>query len=432
MEFQRLLYQSLLCRSLYFLSILALNILIAQHYEPAGSGKLFYTLNNYAFVLLILSVSIDSGMGYYLASGKIAAGKLFTLSIGWVFASILICLSLSFLYLPDWAELQTASFQIISLFYIGGVLLVSFFSALFFARKDFFTPNLLLVIINLLIIFLLVLVNRNLFSWLNSQTFLYIYIGSFLAQGLALAFFFIQKFRDARKLEMPSGPEMKMLLRYSLLAFTGNVLTFLVFRLDYWLIDYFNRPVEELGNYIQVSKLAQLFFTFPSILASAVFPFAAGGILRINEDLKILSRVIFLFALIACIFLAMTGQWLFPLVFGEKFNMMYLPFLLLIPGIIAICLAYPLASYFSGKDKIRTNIYSSILALVVIVVANFVLIPLYGIRGAAVASSLGYSTLFIYLLIEFKKESPGKLSEFLLFQKEDFSWLKASFKKNPS
>ena len=140
MEFQRLLYQSLLWRSLYFLSILALNILIAQHYEPAGSGKLFYTLNNYAFVLLILSVSIDSGMGYYLASGKIAAGKLFTLSIGWVFASILICLSLSFLYLPDWAELQTASFQIISLFYIGGVLLVSFFSALFFARKDFFYP----------------------------------------------------------------------------------------------------------------------------------------------------------------------------------------------------------------------------------------------------------------------------------------------------
>ena len=116
MEFQRLLYQSLLWRSLYFLSILALNILIAQHYEPAGSGKLFYTLNNYAFVLLILSVSIDSGMGYYLASGKIAAGKLFTLSIGWVFASILICLSLSFLYLPDWPELQTASFQIISLF----------------------------------------------------------------------------------------------------------------------------------------------------------------------------------------------------------------------------------------------------------------------------------------------------------------------------
>jgi O-antigen/teichoic acid export membrane protein len=227
----------------------------------------------------------------------------------------------------------------------------------------------------------------------------------------------------------PSSPEMKWLLGYSLLAFTGNLLTFLVFRVDYWLIQYFERSNEELGNYIQVSKLAQLFFTLPSVLATAVFPLTAGGLPSIGADLKILSRIVFMAAISGCFVLALTGYWLFPAVFGEKFDDMYLPFLLLAPGIIAICLAYPLAGYFSGRNRISINIFSSLLALVLIVAGNIIFIPLYGIRGAAAVSSLGYLTLCGFLLFNFKKYETAGVRDLFVPRKTDLAWLMQFIRK---
>ncbi|HEX5652670.1 MAG TPA: polysaccharide biosynthesis C-terminal domain-containing protein [Chitinophagaceae bacterium] len=426
MEFQRILYQSIVWRGFYFATQLLLNILIARVYEPSGSGWLFYTLNNYAFVILVLSLSIDSGMGYYLAAGKIKPSKLSALGLTWT----LLASFLSFLWLYYYASPPQESkrfFLAVSVGYIAGSMMISFFSALFHARKNFMTPNLVLVSINSIMIGLLGVLYYGNQQFISSQDFILIYIFSFFIQGLLLAVFF--QVHASEKMAFPSSPELKWLLGYSLLAFTGNLLTFLVFRVDYWLIQYFGRNSEELGNYIQVSKLAQLFFTLPSVLATAVFPLTAGGLPSIGTDLKILSRIVFIAALSGCLVLALTGYWLFPAVFGEKFDDMYLPFLLLAPGIIAICLAYPLAGYFSGRNRISVNIFSSLLALILIVAGNIIFIPLYGIRGAAAVSSIGYISLCGFLLFNFKKYETAGARDLVVPRKADLAWLRQFMKK---
>lgn len=69
---------------------------------------------------------------------------------------------------------------------------------------------------------------------------------------------------------------------------------------------------------------------------------------------------------------------------------MYLPFVLLTPGILAIAVLYPYTAFYAGSNRIMVNIKGALCALVVIVLLDLLLIPHWQIAGAAVASSIGY------------------------------------------
>ena len=182
-----------------------------------------------------------------------------------------------------------------------------------------------------------------------------------------------------------------------------------------------------MGNYIQVSKLVHLLFILPTIMASAVFPITAGGKKEgIDKLLTLLSRAIFLCYILVCFILALTGKWLFPFVFGESFTYMYQPFLWLIPGILSLSGIYTLTAYFAGKNIIRVNITGSVYALIVILVGDMLFISSYGIKAAALISSLGYIVYQVYIIWAFKKEYPCSVSDFFIFRSSDWQQIKNS------
>src|ERR1700761_3549918 len=83
MVFKRLLYHAVLGRGLYFLSVFVLNILFTRYYKADVSSAIYYLVNLYSLVLLIASFSLESGMGYFLASQEAEPGRLAVFAIGW-------------------------------------------------------------------------------------------------------------------------------------------------------------------------------------------------------------------------------------------------------------------------------------------------------------------------------------------------------------
>ena len=65
-----LILQHLLWRALYFFSVLLINIGIARFFAAEKSGQIFYIVNNLALILLLVSISLESGSAFYIASGK--------------------------------------------------------------------------------------------------------------------------------------------------------------------------------------------------------------------------------------------------------------------------------------------------------------------------------------------------------------------------
>lgn len=429
MIFQRLLYQSLLWRGIYLVSLLLLNILVSRLYGAGGSGWIFYISSVFALFILLCSFSLETAMGYYLADKRIPSSQLFIISLVWVLAAALLTWFLAGSYFKEYSDrLAPGKFVQIATAFVTGNLLITFFTSLFYAERKVAAPNIILAVINVLLIATGIALYGNKDGANNSQIFIDIYFFSFLAAGLLMAFAFIARRNNKERFSLPSLTTLRLLFSYSFLAFVANTISFLLFRVDYFFVEKFSDE-NSLGNYIQVSKLTQLFFVIPGILASAVFPLTAGGQREeVNRNLPVLSRMIILVFGSGCVVLALVGKWLFPAVFGESFDQMYVPFLLMIPGLLAICLIYPVTSYYAGKNRIIENIKGSVLATLLLVAGDWLLVPRYGINGAAFVCSLSYLLYGAYMVARFKKEYGVKLSDFFIIRKADLYHIPKLFK----
>ncbi|MBK7435078.1 MAG: polysaccharide biosynthesis C-terminal domain-containing protein [Chitinophagaceae bacterium] len=418
MPVKRSLYQNLIWRGAYYLSVFLLNIAIARHFEAAISGRLFYICSVYSVVVMLAGLSLESGLTFFSSKNILTPGKLFNLSVIWSLFTGVACLLLAYLFFPGTIlGIGQGMLILSSVCFVTGNLLTTYITGLFYSKGDFKWPNLAGTLINLLLILILIMpaLVINPISSLGSLGYFHWYFISFLLTGIVLAFIYYFRYRPALfSSGLLSGSEMAGLLRYCGMAWTANILFFLLYRIDYWFVEYYCSP-EQLGNYIQVSKLAQLFFVLPTILAGAVFPLTAGGQEgSVNRLLSIFSRVLFFLYGSACLFLALAGQWLFPQVFGSSFTGMYQSFLWLIPGILCLSGLFTLTAYYSGKDQIGVNIRGSLIALAVIIAGDAIFIPGYGIQAAAGVSSAGYLVYQAYVLYVFKRQYGTPVIDFFL------------------
>jgi O-antigen/teichoic acid export membrane protein len=118
----------------------------------------------------------------------------------------------------------------------------------------------------------------------------------------------------------------------------------------------------------------------------------------------------------------------FELLFSEEFADIRPVILLMAPGIVFFSAHTILANYFSGTGKPKYNLYASLIGLSVTLVSAFILIPLLGIRGAAITTTLTYSALFVYQWIVFHKQTGSKLNQ-LIPNQEDWNWVKAEWNR---
>ena len=426
MQAGRTLVQSMLWRGLYYVTAFIINILIARHFQASVSGFIYYISSIYALVLLLLSLSIESGIIYFAAKGEIAVGKLYNFSIAWSLIIGLISFFNVYLFFGDsYAGISKTLLIVSSVSFIFGNLLTTYCSAFFYARQNFIVPNCINIICTVLLIALIPYNGKSIIPAITDENYFYIYFCSFFVQGICMAIAAKIKYikRDVQR--FLSLAEFKILFRYCVLAFTGNIIYFLLYRVDYFFVERYCSAYQ-LGNYIQVSKLGHLFFILPTILASAVLPITAGGKKEdINQLLSLLSRTIFFIYVLACLFLAITGRWLFPFMFGESFTDMYQPFLLLIPGILSLSGIFTLTAYFAGANRLKVNIAGSVYALVFMLIADIIFIPAYGIKAAAAISSMAYIIYQVYIISIFKKEFKTSLSDFFIFKFTDAQKLRS-------
>lgn len=418
----QLFIQNVVWRGLFYITSFTLNLAIARHFEAGASGVIYYLITSYAFITLLLSISFESAIVYFTSNEEIKKSKLFGLSIIWLISSgVLLLLFFGFIKYT-YPESVYAKHGTHGVLFICGNLLTAFMSGFFYAHKNFKFSNIIGIVINALLILLIVLVNEK--GVLNNNIYLNVYFGSYLLQGAILAIALIKSSNIFREDLFPTKVELKKIFNYLLIVFTCNIITFLCYRIDYWFVHYFCTP-KELGNYIQVSKLVQMFFVFPSILAAVVFPLTAGGNKKqIKDLLGMVSRLILITYAVLCLLLTITGKWLFPFMFGDSFTEMYSSFLFYIPGIICFSSLYILSAYYSGKGKAIVNMKGGLIAMTTIIVGDALLIPRFGIKAAAGVSSVGYLLYFLYVLRIFMKEYDVTIKQFFYLHFEDLNKIK--------
>jgi O-antigen/teichoic acid export membrane protein len=403
-----------------------MNIFLSRYFEAGNSGWIFYLSNNFSLLLIVAGLTMESAINYYSSQKAIDDNALTWFALAWTFVvsfAVMVLLWFYFGRYKDTSFITRGQYLYYALCYIAGIQLTNIFTVLFYANKNFFLPNFLMVLVNVVVI---ILIPKQLGTQnTNASLFINLYFGFFIVNGLVLAIAFIIKKKTWRKFSFPTIPNLRLIVRYALMALAANVIFFLVYRIDYWFVKRFC-TLQELGNYIQISKLAQMLLIIPSIVSSVIFPHTAGGMQRgeMKENILRIGRLTTLMYVVLFALLASTGYWMFPLVFGNTFTLMYLPFLFLLPGVWALSNLYLLSAYFAGVNKVRVNIQGAILALVVILAGDFIFIPGGGIVAAAVVSSVGYFVNFGYSFLMLRGEHPVSFASYVRLEKEDIRWFR--------
>ena len=117
---------------------------------------------------------------------------------------------------------------------------------------------------------------------------------------------------------------------------------------------------------------------------------------RITSLASRVTRYVWLLVSLMGIGLFVLADEAIPLYFGADFAGTVEPLIVLLPGTLGFALARPLYAINQGSGRLKVPIVATASAAGINVVLNAVLIPTYGMIGAAAATSVGYASMFVF------------------------------------
>ncbi|MDN5201644.1 oligosaccharide flippase family protein [Fulvivirgaceae bacterium BMA10] len=217
-----------------------------------------------------------------------------------------------------------------------------------------------------------------------------------------------------------SSDYLKGSLVYGIKSYLSNILAFLNYRIDILLISYFLETIE-VGLYFLAVSIAEKLWVGSNSISAVLF--ARLSNMSSDKDkthlTAMVSRHIFNLSCIGALITGLLSFWFIPLIFGNSFEGSIAPFLYLLPGIAFGAVSKIISNDFSGKGKPEINTYVAVFLLTENIILNIILIPKLGLVGAALATSITYSTNAIVKIIIFAKINKVRVSNCLFLRGSD-------------
>lgn len=213
---------------------------------------------------------------------------------------------------------------------------------------------------------------------------------------------------------------LKNMVVYGTKAQIGNLVQLLNYRINIFIINYF-LTIDMVGIYSNAVAIGETLWQVSGSIATIIFPMTTGS--KNKEELKYfinkVTRISFTLIIIFSIILGAVSDKLIYLFFGKDFTQASKALLYLLPGISIFSISNILSNYMAGINKIKYNIYSSLISFVFTLIFNITLIPRFGINGAAVATSLSYIVFTISAISFYKYITKSKVKDIIIIKKDD-------------
>lgn len=202
---------------------------------------------------------------------------------------------------------------------------------------------------------------------------------------------------------MPSVRHAREIVRYGARAVVGSVMTTLNARLDFALVAALVGPAA-LGVYAVASRYAELlrlpYLTLNYVLYPQYASTAAAD--ATTRARRALPRAGWTSAVLA-LPMAAAAPAALPLIFGSEFHGATLPACILLLGLVGGGVNGVVSAYFAGVGRPGINSLAIGTGLVATVVLDVLLIPPFGISGAATASTACYLVTTAALTYAFRR-----------------------------
>ncbi len=384
------------------------SILISRSLGPEGRGQ-------YAVILVVAGIGIQFGnLGlhasntYYVAQKRQLLSSLFINSLwvsfglgsvgaflAWIFFSIR----------PDLSPLQGLPL-ILALVSIPFGLAYLLMQQLLVGIQDIRTYNLVELFIKFLNVSLCGIVIAAHLTRVET-----IYIPSLLALFMGCLWIVKKLKLNFTVPARPSLPLFKENIQYGFKAYTAAFFSFLALKVSLLMVNS-SLGAEQAGYYSISTTMADLVYMLPVVIGIILFPKLTE---MENKVIKwnLANQIIFLTAGIMIPVILIAALFAKPVVnilYGAEFLPAVPAFLWLMPAIFLLSVNTIYMNYFASIGMPLITVYSPATAALLNISLNMLMIPRWGLRGAAIASIFSYGTMLLLSILyisRHKKRSIG-------------------------
>lgn len=192
---------------------------------------------------------------------------------------------------------------------------------------------------------------------------------------------------------------MKRSFRYGAKAYVAALASYLVLRSDVVIIGYI-LPASEVGYYSIATTMADKLQILPITIGTLLFPKLAALVERAPQwdATRKVARVTSVIMIASVSAAALFARSIVSVLYGDAFLPAVSSFHILLPGIAFLSTNVILMNYFAARGMPPITFISPLVASGLNIALNFILVPRWGIEGAAWSSTVAYGSMLVFSL----------------------------------
>lgn len=182
----------------------------------------------------------------------------------------------------------------------------------------------------------------------------------------------------------------KKLIKYSWPIMLSTFFTTIYMKIDQVMIESF-LDMHSVGLFSVAVRLAEAWYFIPMIIISTLVPY----FVKIRETnfnlylfrLKQVNTLMFWMSVLVGVITTFLGEFIISILFGDMYKDAYLALSLNIWAGIFVSIGMALSSLYIVTENLQIyTLIGTVISVLINIVANYFLIPIYGISGAAIAT----------------------------------------------
>jgi len=210
----------------------------------------------------------------------------------------------------------------------------------------------------------------------------------------------------------PYASLFKSMLSYGLKFHVAAIAGIIIFRADLLIVNHF-RGAGEAGVYAVASQVSLMLMLLPGVIATLVFPrMASQQDLKGETSCRVTRHTAFVMLLVCALVAPLS--FTLPLFYGAGFADVAIQLFILLPGVYLVSIESVMVQHFNAAGLPRAIPLFWVATLVVNLALTLALVPQFGARGAALASTLSYAMIFVLVAYRFHRQTGQPLFKALL------------------
>jgi O-antigen/teichoic acid export membrane protein len=209
-------------------------------------------------------------------------------------------------------------------------------------------------------------------------------------------------------------------VRFGVPTAAGAVGAMLLYRLDVLLVSLWS-GVDSAGLYVVALAYTEIVWIVPTAAAQALVPHAAQADSRIDTG-RLCRSVVVLMVVVAAV-LSLAGPAVVPWVFGADFQEAVVAVLPLSLAAIAVGVWKLVGHDLIARGDSHSRLWSGVLGIATMVALDAVLVPRFGVRGAAFGSLGAYAVASAVVVARWCRRFGVGPATLLVPRREDLTYI---------